>query len=49
MFGIYGTRECRDRIEVQGFGVENEYGRMIEASTLVVNGEPLNVLSEKPF
>jgi hypothetical protein len=30
-------------IEVEGFGTENEYGKLIEASILRVDGQPLNL------
>jgi hypothetical protein len=35
-------------IEVEGFGVENDYGTVIEAKMLQVDGEPLNVIEAKP-
>ncbi len=33
-------------IEVEGFGVENDYGRVIEASLLIIDGEPINLVSK---
>ncbi len=35
-------------IEVEGFGIENDYGKVIEASLLRVNGQSLDLLSERP-
>jgi hypothetical protein len=35
-------------IEVEGFGVKNDYGTVIEAKMLQVDGEPLSVTEEKP-
>jgi hypothetical protein len=37
------TAQENSEIEVEGFGVENDYGTVIEAKTLQVDGEPLSV------
>ena len=40
---LVSTANVGDKIQAQGFGTRNNYGQIIQATTLIVNGQPVSL------
>ena len=40
---LVSTANVGDKIQAQGFGTRNSYGQIIQATTLIVNGQPVSL------